>query len=176
MPDGQKVQVRILTAAAPARQPMTAAEFSAAVAPIRPRLVRAALRILRDHEAAEDAVQNGLLDAWRYIDKFEGRANLSTWLYSIIRRAAINAYRCDRRRRLTDQMDDWDAILSPVDVEQEAITKQNAAALRDAVAGLPHKYRAALMVRINDTEPANSTQAKTHVRRAIIQLRERLTR
>ena len=46
----------------------------------RQRLFCIALRLLGNVEDAEDAVQEGLLSAIRNLHRFEGRAQLSTWL------------------------------------------------------------------------------------------------
>jgi len=53
------------------------------------RLFHAALRLLGNAEDAEDAVQEGLLAALRKLDRFEGRATLSTWLTRIVVNAAL---------------------------------------------------------------------------------------
>lgn len=55
----------------------------------RRRLVRLALRLLGNLQDAEDAVQEGLLAALRNLHRFEGRAQLSTWLTRIVLNAAL---------------------------------------------------------------------------------------
>jgi RNA polymerase sigma-70 factor (ECF subfamily) len=55
----------------------------------RQRLFRAALRLLGNSEDAEDAVQEGLLAALRNLHRFEGRAQLSTWLTRIVLNSAL---------------------------------------------------------------------------------------
>jgi len=46
-------------------------------------MYRISRRILRNHEDAEDNVQNSLWKAYDNIDRFEGRARFSTWLFRI---------------------------------------------------------------------------------------------
>jgi RNA polymerase sigma-70 factor, ECF subfamily len=53
------------------------------------QLYRTAFRVLRSHEDAEDAVQDGLLAAIRNLASFEGRAQFSTWLTRIVVNAAL---------------------------------------------------------------------------------------
>ncbi len=55
---------------------------------------RVALRQLRNHEDAEDAVQDALLSAVKHISQFQGRSHISTWLYRIV----INSARMQLRR------------------------------------------------------------------------------
>ena len=47
---------------------------------------------------AEDALQNGLVRAWRGLQKFEGRASLRTWLYRVATNACLDLI-ADRRGR-----------------------------------------------------------------------------
>ncbi len=57
-------------------------------------LYQVAFRRLRNHEDAEDAVQDALLSAVKHISQFEGRSQISTWLYRIV----INSARMQLRR------------------------------------------------------------------------------
>lgn len=60
------------------------------------RLYKQIVSITRNHEDAEDALQDTFLRAFLRIDSFEGKSQLSTWLTRI----AINsALMCLRRRR-----------------------------------------------------------------------------
>jgi RNA polymerase sigma-70 factor (ECF subfamily) len=63
------------------------------------RLFRAAWRILRNREDAEDAVQSGYLKAFAAIKGFAGRSSLSTWLTRIVINDALAHARAVRRRR-----------------------------------------------------------------------------
>jgi RNA polymerase sigma-70 factor, ECF subfamily len=47
-------------------------------------LYQIALRVLGNREDAEDALQEGLLAAYRNLPRFEGRAKFSTWLTRIV--------------------------------------------------------------------------------------------
>ena len=58
------------------------------------QLYQTALRVLGSPDDAEDAVQDGLLSAFRNLKRFEGRSQFSTWLTRIVINAALM-----RRRR-----------------------------------------------------------------------------
>lgn len=47
-------------------------------------LHRVAVRLMGDRAAAEDALQEALVDAWRRIEHFRGGSAFSTWLYRIV--------------------------------------------------------------------------------------------
>ncbi|HYL10864.1 MAG TPA: sigma-70 family RNA polymerase sigma factor [Candidatus Acidoferrales bacterium] len=52
-------------------------------------LYQTALRLLGNPEDAEDALQDGLLSAYRNLKRFEGRSQFSTWLTRIVINAAL---------------------------------------------------------------------------------------
>jgi RNA polymerase sigma-70 factor (ECF subfamily) len=66
-----------------------------------PDLYRVALRVLGTHQDAEDAVQNGLLAAWRNLKRFEGRSQFSTWLTRLVINAALQELRRIRAHVIT---------------------------------------------------------------------------
>ncbi len=57
-------------------------------APCIPRLQKTAARFLRNAQDAEDALQDGLLAAFRHLDQFQGRARFTTWMHTIVANAA----------------------------------------------------------------------------------------
>ena len=65
----------------------------------REQLFRAAHRITRTREDAEDAVQDTLLRAFVHLGDFEGRSNFGTWLTSISVNSALMILRKKRTSR-----------------------------------------------------------------------------
>ncbi len=61
-------------------------------------LFQTALRVLGNTEDAEDALQDGLLSAYRNLKRFEGRAQFSTWLTRIVINAALMRRRSAKAR------------------------------------------------------------------------------
>ncbi len=61
-------------------------------------LYQSALRLLGNHEDAEDALQEGMLSAYRNLRRFEGRSQFSTWLTRIVINAALMRLRSQRSR------------------------------------------------------------------------------
>lgn len=92
---------------------------------------------------AEDAAQESLVRVWRALAGFDGRASLSTWIYTIARNRCLSAL--ERRRE--------HGSLSDVEVELETDAQHHAAApetrdhlelLRELVDALPQRYRSTL--------------------------------
>lgn len=62
------------------------------------QLFQTALRVLGNAEDAEDALQDGLLSAFRNLPRFEGRSQFSTWLTRIVINAALMRRRSAKAR------------------------------------------------------------------------------
>jgi RNA polymerase sigma-70 factor (ECF subfamily) len=62
------------------------------------RLYKRILSITRNHEDAEDALQDTLIRAYRGLPSFEGRSSLSTWLTRIAINSALMIMRKGRSR------------------------------------------------------------------------------
>src|SRR5579862_9832073 len=69
-------------------------------------LFQTALRMLGNAEDAEDALQEGLLAAYRNLKRFEGRSQFSTWLTRIVINAALMRLR-SKRSRPAVSLDAW---------------------------------------------------------------------
>ncbi|MGH9681041.1 MAG: RNA polymerase sigma factor [Candidatus Acidiferrales bacterium] len=71
-------------------------------------LYQTALRVLGNPEDAEEALQEGLLSAYRNLPRFERRSQFSTWLTRIVINAALMRRR-SKRSRPAVSLDDWAA-------------------------------------------------------------------
>jgi len=78
-------------------------------------LVRFAALQLRDPSLAEDVVQETLIAAMQSVDKFEGRASLRTWIYSILKRKIIDALRSRRWEISVTQLSSSDEDVDNLD-------------------------------------------------------------
>jgi RNA polymerase sigma-70 factor, ECF subfamily len=79
--------------------------FAELTTPYRRELHVHCYRILGSLQDAEDALQETLLAAWRGLARFEERASIRTWLYTIATNRALNMLRStDRRHREEPQL------------------------------------------------------------------------
>ncbi len=73
--------------------------FDAAVARHTPALREAARRLTGSRDEAEDLVQDAVMRAWTFWDRFEPGSNARAWMHRILVNTFINAYRKQRRER-----------------------------------------------------------------------------
>ncbi|MFU8802498.1 MAG: sigma-70 family RNA polymerase sigma factor [Bradymonadaceae bacterium] len=58
-----------------------------------------ALRLTKSEEDAEDLIQETMLKAFRYFDKYEQGTNCKAWLFKIMTNTFINRYRKQQKRK-----------------------------------------------------------------------------
>jgi RNA polymerase sigma factor (sigma-70 family) len=119
------------------------------------KIFHSTLRITRNREDAEDALQDCFLSGLLHLNDFDGRSQLSTWLTRIAINAALmklrrNRYSKEVSMEFVDEEGQErprfqfiDAALNPEDsfVEQERVN-----ALHNALAGLRPRVRAAIEI------------------------------
>jgi RNA polymerase sigma-70 factor (ECF subfamily) len=104
------------------REAPTRADFHDAISARGDRWYAVCLRITRDRDLAEDAVQDALLSAWNKRDQFDSSARLETWIHRIAVNAALQLL---RKRRpdtfdpLEDDVADTSALPETATLEQE---------------------------------------------------------
>lgn len=157
-------------------------------------IYRVSLRMLNNQAEAEDVLQETFIKALRSLENFEGRSNLSTWLYRI----AVNESLMVIRKRKPEvsvvydetgdeesegisvsQIVDWCCL-----PESEFLTNETRSVLNDAIQKLPENLRTVFILRdieglsINETAQAlelTETNVKTRLLRARMKLREELS-
>jgi RNA polymerase sigma-70 factor, ECF subfamily len=151
----------------------SAQAFEALVASYRRRVFGVAYAIVGSRAAAEDVAQEVFVKLWKSLDRYDGRAQLSTWIYAITRNAAISAL---RRQRPASSLSD-EAVLAEAEshAAHEDDPRADDAALWRAVAALPDHERRAVILYYQDERPVEEVAAmlgvpantvKTHLHRA----------
>jgi RNA polymerase sigma-70 factor (ECF subfamily) len=104
------------------------------------KVYRLCVSLLRLPDQAEDAAQESLVRIWRALPRYDGRASLSTWIYTITRNRCLTVI--ERRR-------DLDSLSEPeVQAAADALHAVPAEAagdtdglLRELVEALPERFR-----------------------------------
>ncbi len=121
-----------------------------------PQLYRAAFRILRIPQDAEEALQDGLVQVVKHFRKFEGRSRFSTWVTQIVVNAALMRLRQSRPAVLIsrdqalagDELPLAGSIADPAPNPEEIyVWKERLHILRRKLRNLPAAYRSVLWLR-----------------------------
>ena len=75
------------------------AQFEALLTPWLDPLYASAVRLTRNERNAEDLVQDTVMRAWRFFEKFEKGTNFRAWIFKILTNTFINSYRRNTRER-----------------------------------------------------------------------------
>ncbi len=100
-------------------------------------------RVLRDPQDALDATQNALIAIARGVDRFDGRAAFTTWMYRVATNAALDEGR--RRSRRPVPVEDLPAGADPGSGTE--IVVGAAIDVHAALARLPEEFRVAVVLR-----------------------------
>ena len=146
-----------------------------------------AYRVTGNAQAAEDAVQETFLRAFRFLSSFDQRAELGTWLHRIAVNAAIGQGRRTRRERAArvDLPEEGDLSLQEVPAPDAGPERQTLAAeirqrTEAALADLSPSERAAFVLRhyegrsiaeISSTLGKRDNATKQSIFRAVRKLR-----
>lgn len=134
--------------------------FTKIVTAYHRELISHARRRLHDPGAAEDAVQEALLRAFRALPRFNGEYKLGAWLHRIVEN--VCADEGNRRRRqgeLTDRVASL-PITPEADVADTAIADPD---VTQALKSLSPSYREALVLRYVEGLPYREVATKTGV-------------
>jgi RNA polymerase sigma-70 factor (ECF subfamily) len=150
-------------------------------------MMRSIWRIVRQREAAEDALQDALAVIWKKRDKVARHPNPQALILRISVAAAYDAVR-KVRRRLSHEipgLPDDRADKSVPPVTRDAEDRSLRAAILEAIGRLPKRQATAVLLRIVEDQPyeeiaramgCSETTARVHVLRAKAALARRLSR
>jgi RNA polymerase sigma-70 factor (ECF subfamily) len=124
-------------------------------------LHRRAFRLTRDHDAAQDLVQDTLERAYRKLERFQPGTNMGAWLAAIMRNVWISNYRRRAAAVPTVSLDEIDAATSDrdladasasSDVEASVVDDLSVASIRVAIEGLPtHLRQVVVLATVEET-------------------------
>ncbi|MAP74173.1 MAG: RNA polymerase subunit sigma-70 [Planctomycetaceae bacterium] len=160
--------------------------FERLISPYSDRLFNTLAHILRNAEAAEDVLQDALLQAFVKLNTYQGKSSFYTWLYRI----AVNlAFSYRRRERPTISMDSQKrehgeephSTLEAVDAE--SLRMERAEILHLAIGELTEEFRTVIILReiegcdyetIGDILAISPGTVRSRIHRGRLQLREKL--
>jgi RNA polymerase sigma-70 factor (ECF subfamily) len=110
-------------------------------------LLRYLGRYVGECGVAEDLLQETLMRIARSLPRFEGRAELKTWAFSIATRVASDYFRQPAHRlAIVPVAETAEPIDSERSVEHRLVVDEMNACVRQVIDSLPEDYRAALIL------------------------------
>jgi len=137
-----------------AAQANSHAAFETLVRRYSERAFRAAYRVVRDQQAAEEVLQEALIKAYRALPRFEARSSFYTWLYRITVNLAL-----DRRRRgkrapavewddaIAHEIDPRTVLAEPASPETASRRLEVREFVSEGIQNLPDGQREVLLLR-----------------------------
>jgi len=134
----------------------TSWDFTSGQLPYRDQLYKTALRMTRSVEESEDLLQETFLKAFHHYDRFEEGTNLKAWLFRIMKNTYINSYRKKKLQPLHVELDEVQEGLESQLLDQGRVAGSSPEAamlngqidteVRNALLGLPHDYKMAVLL------------------------------
>ena len=129
------------------------ASFDALLAKYRTPVVHFLYRMLQDQAVSEELAQEVFLRVYRSRETYEATAKFTTWLFRIATHLALNSLRDDKNERGQERLDE-NAENAPArevadrapTVEERMVRQVKVQEIRRAIATLPGKQRAAVLM------------------------------
>lgn len=106
-------------------------------------------RLVLSHDNADDVLQNTFVKAWMNIDSFQGKSQLSTWMYRIAINESIDFLRRQRNVSTLD-IDDAPNVANQLMSDDYFDGDEAQAMLQQAIAKLPEVQRTVFNLRYYD--------------------------
>jgi RNA polymerase sigma-70 factor (ECF subfamily) len=115
-------------------------------------------RFAGNHADASDLSQEAFLRAWRGLGGFKRQSSFGTWLYRIAVNASLN--RVSGRQPAAENVDDLRLAADGAETPADGIIRgQQAASVRRAIAALPDRQRATVILRVYHELPHHEIAA-----------------
>jgi RNA polymerase sigma-70 factor (ECF subfamily) len=145
-------------------------------------LYRTALRMTRNPQDAEDLVQETMLRAFRFLDRFEPGTNLRAWLFKILTNTYINRYRKASSEPRVDSLDDAEELSLYRYLDSEAASRGGSVEaqvldrfaeqdIKTAIEALPPQYRITVLLADVEGFSYNDIAEITNVKKGTVMSR-----
>ena len=129
------------------------ASFGLLLAKYRASVNHFLYRMVQDQAISEELAQEVFLRVYRSRETYEPTAKFTTWLYRIATHLALNWLRDEKNQRSQQRLDETgedgpvrEVADRSLSVEQRLLHQVNVDEVRQAVAALPDKQRAAVLM------------------------------
>ncbi len=117
-------------------------------------------------DECQDLAQEILLQAWRSLPKFEGKASAATWFYRVALHTAMNWHRKDKPRRLRQQplLEVQALATEGLDSAEQAQQRETVEQLYKAIHQLPKADAALVLLYLDELSYREMAEVLGHLR------------
>jgi RNA polymerase sigma-70 factor (ECF subfamily) len=121
---------------------MSTIEFQQHLVSLRQQLYYFALSLTKDRDDAQDLLQESILRALTYRDKFQDNTNFKAWLYTIMKNTFINDHRRGKRTAaIMDRVEQERAVVSKVQMPSSPENRVRMGEIQNSLAKLDSAFR-----------------------------------
>jgi len=121
---------------------MSTLEFQQHLVSLRQQLYYFALSLTKDRDDAQDLLQESILRALTYRDKFQDNTNFKAWLYTIMKNTFINDHRRGKRTAaIMDRVEQERTVVSKVQMPSSPDNLVRMGEIQNSLSKLDNAFR-----------------------------------
>ena len=148
-----------------------------------PKLFGVCLRYMKDHDLAQDTLQDGFVKIFTKLSDYNGKGSFEGWMRRITVNTCLDQLRKDQKLKMNTSIDDVSFLVKDNHWIEEELTAKDLLKLVEslpdgyrvvfnmfAIEGYSHKEIAEQLNISENTSKSQFSRAKSHLRRKLIEL------
>jgi len=148
-----------------------------------PKLFGVCLRYMKDHDLAQDTLQDGFVKIFTKLSDYNGKGSFEGWMRRITVNTCLDQLRKDQKLKVNTPIDDVSFLVKDNHWIEEQLTAKDLLKLVEslpdgyrvvfnmfAIEGYSHKEIAEQLNISENTSKSQFSRAKSHLRRKLIEL------
>ena len=148
-----------------------------------PKLFGVCLRYMKDHDLAQDTLQDGFVKIFTKLSNYNGKGSFEGWMRRIVVNTCLDQLRKDQKLKMNTSIDDVSFLVKDNHWIEEELTAKDLLKLVEslpdgyrvvfnmfAIEGYSHKEIAEQLNISENTSKSQFSRAKSHLRRKLIEL------
>lgn len=148
-----------------------------------PKLFGVCLRYMKDHNLAQDTLQDGFVKIFKKLSDYNGKGSFEGWMRRIVVNTCLDQLRKDQKLKMNTSIDDVSFLVKDNHWIEEELTAKDLLKLVEslpdgyrvvfnmfAIEGYSHKEIAERLNVSENTSKSQFSRAKSHLRKKLIEL------
>ena len=148
-----------------------------------PKLFGVCLRYMKDHDLAQDTLQDGFVKIFTKLSDYNGKGSFEGWMRRIVVNTCLDQLRKDQKLKMNTSIDDVSFLVKDNHWIEEELTAKDLLKLVEslpdgyrvvfnmfAIEGYSHKEIAEQLDISENTSKSQFSRAKSHLRKKLIEL------